>query len=77
MLFLSTVQFGITLRISDDSVLYLSDVFTTMTDYESDIEMIVDGQLNTHKVDKVTQCLALVRHSVEAFFELVGEIEFF
>ena len=68
MLFLATAQIEIALRESDDSVLHLTDAFTTMIGYESVIKMAVDDlpameetnvirETISHNADKVTETM--------------------
>ena len=68
MLFLATAQIEIALRESDDSVLHLTDAFTSMIGYENVIKMAVDDLPDTqetnvirktiaHNADKVTETM--------------------
>jgi len=68
MLFLATAQMEIALTESDDSVLHLTDAFTSMIGYESVIKMAVQDlpetketnvirQTITHNADKVTESM--------------------
>jgi len=68
MLFLATAQIEIALRESDDSVLHLTDAFTSMIGYENVIKMAVDDlpdseetnvirQTIAHNADKVTETM--------------------
>jgi len=68
MLFLATAQIEIALRESDDSVLHLTDAFTSMIGYENVIKMAVNDLPATdetevirktiaHNADKVTETM--------------------
>ncbi len=58
MLFLATAQIEIALRESDDSVLHLTDAFTSMIGYENEIKQAVEGLPDTPEVNIIRDSIA-------------------
>ncbi len=58
MLFLATAQIEIALRESDDSVLHLTDAFTSMIGYENVIKMAVEDLPPTPETEVIRKTIA-------------------